>query len=182
MHIPLYHSLHVLFSASATTTYYTPFGRIHKICSMLRFEGFECWRKKRTNFRQTFIIKTVVCIDSLEAGKTADNGKEVKIKSAKSEFTSVKLEPNIQPESDNRETLCTEAESSVPMMEKKFDFVDSVAAFHATAVKKSRDRQTLVSNLGPHRRALCARRDLAVRRALCKVDKVPASLISLCLE
>jgi hypothetical protein len=29
-----------------------------------------------------------------------------------------------------------------------------------------------LSNLGPYRRALCARRDLSIRRRLCKVEKV----------
>ena len=61
--------------------------------------------------------------------------------------------------------------------DNKFEFLDSVAVFHATNVRKSQQRQRLVTNIGPHRRALCARRDLDVRRALCKVDKVPASLV-----
>ena len=91
---------------------------------------------------------------------------------------SVKLEPT----SRHRETAAT---STLPAAGVKndsapasatsattFEFVDGVAAFHATAVKKSAERKTLVANIGPHRRALCARRDLAVRRTLCKVDKV----------
>jgi len=100
------------------------------------------------------------------------------METVKSEPTTVKSESTSHLELDERETVAavTATESSVPETEKKFDFVDGIAAFHATSVKKSRDRQTLVADLGPRRRALCARRDLAVRRALCKVDKVPASL------
>ena len=88
---------------------------------------------------------------------------------------SVKLEPT----SRHRETAATSTlpaagvkNDSAPASATTFEFVDGVAAFHATAVKKSAERKTLVANIGPHRRALCARRDLAVRRTLCKVDKV----------
>ena len=88
---------------------------------------------------------------------------------------SVKLEPT----SRHRETAATSTlpaggvkNDSAPASATTFEFVDGVAAFHATAVRKSAERKTLVANIGPHRRALCARRDLAVRRTLCKVDKV----------
>ena len=86
----------------------------------------------------------------------------------------MKLEPTSQQEMDTNNALPAAAvkDSSVLPAAKTFEFVDSIAAFHATAVKKSQERQTLVTNIGPHRRALCARRDLAVRRTLCKVDKV----------
>ena len=88
---------------------------------------------------------------------------------------SVKLEPT----SRHRETDATSTlpaagvkNDSAPASATTFEFVDGVAAFHATAVMKSAERKSLVANIGPHRRALCARRDLAVRRTLCKVDKV----------
>jgi hypothetical protein len=54
----------------------------------------------------------------------------------------------------------------------KFELLSPVAEFHSTAVKRNKERQELVFNIGPYRRALCARRDLAMRRALCKFDKV----------
>jgi len=126
----------------------------------------------------SFTVEAVVCADSLEAGGASGDSKEVKTVAVKSEFPSVKSEPTLSPtlppDTDDNETL--PVVSCAPVTADKFEFLDSVAAFHATAVKKSQDRQTLVTNIGPYRRALCARRDLAVRRALCKVDKVPASL------
>jgi len=94
----------------------------------------------------------------------------------------MKLEPTPHTDSNDRETLSVvnKKPSSAPVRAEKFEFLDGVAAFHATAVKKARERQTLVANIGPHRRALCARRDLAVRRALCKVDKVCLSVLWYC--
>jgi len=118
-----------------------------------------------------FTVKAVVHAELLEAGD-AEQNKEVNVPAVKSE---VKLEPASRTDLDEKEALdaVNKKERSTPATADKFDFVDSIAAFHATAVKKSQDRQTLVTNNGPHRRALCARRDLAVRRALCNVDKVP---------
>lgn len=57
----------------------------------------------------------------------------------------------------------------------KFEFLDEIANFHVSASRKAKERKLLVSNIGPNRRALCARRDLAIRRALCKVNKVCAN-------
>ena len=126
----------------------------------------------------SFPVKSVVYSDSLEA-EAAEEDKEVKPEVMESEVTSVKLEPPSHTDSNDRETLSVvnKKPSSAPVRAKKFEFLDGVAAFHATAVKKARERQTLVANIGPHRRALCARRDLAVRRALCKVDKVCLTLL-----
>jgi len=91
--------------------------------------------------------------------------------------TTVKSESTLSPlqQSDERDRWSAVSSTAAVSAANKFEFVDSVAAFHATAARKSQERQTLVSNVGPHRRALCARRDLAVRRALCKVDKVHSS-------
>ncbi|KAL8592460.1 hypothetical protein ACOMHN_021402 [Nucella lapillus] len=47
-----------------------------------------------------------------------------------------------------------------------------VPVLHLAAVRQRRERTNLLRNLGPFRRALCARRDLEIRRQLCKVDKV----------
>ncbi|XP_071084316.1 zinc finger CCCH domain-containing protein 13-like isoform X1 [Haliotis cracherodii] len=55
---------------------------------------------------------------------------------------------------------------------QKFVLHDSVAAFHCAALRKLRERASLLKNIGSHRRALCARKDLEIRRRLCKVDKV----------
>jgi hypothetical protein len=43
---------------------------------------------------------------------------------------------------------------------------------HMAAVRQQRERANLLRNLGPFRKALCARRDLEIRRQMCKVDKV----------
>jgi len=129
-----------------------------------------------------YTVKAAVCADSLDAEETAEDNKEVKTEAVSSELPSVKLELPSQAESEDQESLApvtTAPSCELTVTTNKFEFVDSIASFHATAVKKSCERQTLVASLGPHRRALCARRDLAVRRALCKVDKVPASLVCL---
>lgn len=53
------------------------------------------------------------------------------------------------------------------------DFALHDQAFvHTSAIRKLKERRNLLSNLGPHRRALCARRDLEMRRQLCHMDKV----------
>jgi|SRR6218665_1089305 len=54
----------------------------------------------------------------------------------------------------------------------KFELLDDIADFHAGLQLKSSERIGIVTNVGPYRRALCARRDLAIRRGLCKVEKV----------
>ena len=47
-----------------------------------------------------------------------------------------------------------------------------VPVMHLASVRQRRERANLLRNVGPFRRALCARRDLEIRRQLCKVDKV----------
>ena len=44
--------------------------------------------------------------------------------------------------------------------------------FHSSALRKLKERAGLLSDIGSFRRALCSRRDLEIRRQLCKVDKV----------
>ena len=123
----------------------------------------------------------VVYADLPKAEETASKIKKIKTEVVEPETTSVKLEPASQQETDASNTLpaATAENTSVAPTAETFEFLDGVAAFHATAVKKSEERKTLVTNIGPHRRALCARRDLAVRRTLCKVDKVKGCLIPL---
>jgi len=127
----------------------------------------------------------LIYADSPEAEEPAGDNKEVKTEAVKSELPTVKSESTLSPlqQSDDRNTwsaLSTKESSAAPVTAaNKFEFVDSVAAFHATTARRSQERQTLVSNVGPHRRALCARRDLAVRRALCKVEKVKSSSLVL---
>ena len=55
---------------------------------------------------------------------------------------------------------------------EKFEFKNDIAMFHSSALQKLKERASLLSDIGPFRRALCARRDLEIRRQLCKVDKV----------
>jgi hypothetical protein len=47
-----------------------------------------------------------------------------------------------------------------------------IGAFVAVAAAKKREREALLGNLGPCRRALCARRDLAMRKQLGRSSKV----------
>ena len=60
----------------------------------------------------------------------------------------------------------------------KFELLHDVAAFHALAMVKNKERAHLVRNIGPFRRALCARKDIMMRRALCKAGKVTNSAAS----
>jgi len=107
------------------------------------------------------MVEVVICTDSQGVGENVAENKKVK-----SEF------PESHSADDDSTWTAQGAAASAAIPAAKFDFVDNVASFHATTIKKSQERASLVSNVGPHRRALCARRDLAVRRALCKVDKV----------
>ncbi|XP_036367355.1 zinc finger CCCH domain-containing protein 13 isoform X2 [Octopus sinensis] len=53
----------------------------------------------------------------------------------------------------------------------QFKFRNHIAALHMASVKKNKDRSNLLHDIGSHRRALCARRDLEIRRQLCQIDK-----------
>ncbi|XP_013390755.1 zinc finger CCCH domain-containing protein 13-like [Lingula anatina] len=53
----------------------------------------------------------------------------------------------------------------------KFALLNDVAAFHATAVQRRRERAKLLTDLDSYKRALSARHDLQIRRKLCKFDK-----------
>lgn len=55
---------------------------------------------------------------------------------------------------------------------EQFEFKHDIAMFHSSAINKLKERRNLLSDIGPFRRALCARKDLEIRRQLCKVDKV----------
>ena len=114
------------------------------------------------------IIRRVKTVVRLETEHTAKD-----IKKEIVEVPSVKSESASQPEDSLSDV--NKDRSTLHATRSQFDFVDSVATFHATAVKKLQERQALITDIGPHRRALCARHDLAVRRVLCKVDKVPPS-------
>ena len=73
------------------------------------------------------------------------------------------------------ENLGVEGETKVDAskrVKQSFELLHDVAAFHASAVVKNRERTNLLWAVGPNRRALCARRDLEIRRQLCKLGKV----------
>ncbi|XP_025078573.1 zinc finger CCCH domain-containing protein 13-like isoform X3 [Pomacea canaliculata] len=55
---------------------------------------------------------------------------------------------------------------------RSLSLLHDVPALHLAAVRQRHDRANLLKNVGPFRRGLCARRDLEIRRQLCKVDKV----------
>lgn len=52
-------------------------------------------------------------------------------------------------------------------------------AFVAYAAAKKREREGLLGHLGPCRRALCARRDLAIRKQLGRTSKVRSIVMQL---
>ena len=72
------------------------------------------------------------------------------------------------------EKVSESAEQTNEKKEKKeqFEFKHDIAMFHSSALHKLKERRNLLSDIGPFRRALCARKDLEIRRQLCKVDKV----------
>ena len=90
---------------------------------------------------------------------------ELPIKEETPELTTVPIAA--KPDADEKKP----AVIIKPIVEM-FELLDDIADFHATLQKKAKERVGLVGNIGPFRRALCARRDLAIRRALCKVEKV----------
>ena len=60
-----------------------------------------------------------------------------------------------------------------PTVEKpQFELLHDLAVMHTAALNQQRERKNLVENIGPFRRALCARRDLMIRRKLCRAGKV----------
>lgn len=65
----------------------------------------------------------------------------------------------------------TEEQKEDVKHENKFKFQSDIAVFHSSITIKNKQRQSLMRSIGPFRRALCARRDLEIRRQLCKVDK-----------
>ena len=54
----------------------------------------------------------------------------------------------------------------------KFRLLHGIAQFHVSLAAKRRERDELLKDVGPYRRALCARRDLYMRKKLCKLDLV----------
>ena len=75
----------------------------------------------------------------------------------------------------NTISLVEKAEGSENTMKKessKFEFLNDVAMLHSNAAQRLKMRMSIMSSIGPHRRALCARKDLSIRRYLCKVSKV----------
>ena len=81
--------------------------------------------------------------------------------------TLIKVETAISTENPSED-----GEKTSGKVKQRFELSDDIAAFHATAVVKNRDRANLLWAVGPNRRALCARRDLEIRRQLCKLGKV----------
>lgn len=120
---------------------------------------------------ELFIILFSVGNDEELAAKTGDE-------TVKAEPLAVKVEQMEQAEEPQETTASpVKAEGAVKKVNVaplpiKFELISPLAEFHSSMVKKSKERLELVANLGSYRRALCARRDLAIRRALCKVDKV----------
>ena len=78
---------------------------------------------------------------------------------------------------EGEEEVVTKETINAP--ENKFQFKNDIAALHMAMVKKAKERANLLHDVGSHRRALCSRRDLEIRRQLCQVDKVWICLLLL---
>ncbi|XP_076352583.1 uncharacterized protein LOC143247919 [Tachypleus tridentatus] len=61
---------------------------------------------------------------------------------------------------------------------KLFSLEAPVASFHVLAAQRKHERETVVHDVGPYRRALCARRDLQIRRLLCRFTTKMADIPS----
>ena len=95
-------------------------------------------------------------------------------------FAGETTEPTTETDKEkDGEKVSESAEQAEEKKEKKeqFEFKHDIAMFHSSALNKLKERRNLLSDIGPFRRALCARKDLEIRRQLCKVDKVIYSLI-----
>ena len=53
-----------------------------------------------------------------------------------------------------------------------FEILNDIASLHNSALQKLQVQHTFVNCIGPHRRALCARKDLKIRQQLCSIFKV----------
>ena len=67
--------------------------------------------------------------------------------------------------------------ASEPVVPEKFELLHDVAMLHVVAMESRQTRATLISDIGPHRRALCAYKDLQIRRKLCGLDSVSREYI-----
>ena len=73
---------------------------------------------------------------------------------------------------DQKTDVKNEETNKMETKKEGFEFKSEIALIHGVMVEKDKERNTLVSDIGPFRRGLCARRDLRIRRRLCKLDKV----------
>ncbi|XP_022095069.1 zinc finger CCCH domain-containing protein 13-like isoform X2 [Acanthaster planci] len=69
------------------------------------------------------------------------------------------------------EQLCLQAAEEEGSSIQTPLFENQLGAFNASAQRKLRQRKQLLTDIGPCRRALCARRDVMIRKQLGKVDK-----------
>lgn len=93
----------------------------------------------------------------------------------------IKTENEMTSEDPTKPIESTDTSDKKTVDQSEFSFHSDVAMFHSSALQKLKERTSLLSNVGPHRRALCARRDLEMRRQLCKADKVSfTSIVDCC--
>lgn len=79
----------------------------------------------------------------------------------------VKCEKGVKCEKDT--------DSKVEQEKTSLDLLHDVAALHARTIRQRKELKELVQSVGPFRRALCAQRDLAMRKAYCKIRKTIVS-------
>lgn len=100
--------------------------------------------------------------------------------SVKQEPGSVKQEPGSvkqEPGSVKQEPEDKVKQEVAPVKREKFRFLNRTAFLHSRAVKLERENRDLLTDLGPCRRALVARRDLHMRRMLCGITMVSSCFI-----
>ena len=80
----------------------------------------------------------------------------------------------IKPEANNENVVKAEpsGDGSSQKQTPSFKLLNKLALLHTSALQRDRSHTALLHDIGSHRRALCARRDLRIRRHLCGIQDV----------
>lgn len=88
-------------------------------------------------------------------------------KQSKSERASVSpSNENDQHGEDSQDAVNRASKANEP----KYHLENDVAALHTVILRQKHEREAILDNIGPYRQALCARRDLLMRRKLCRLQ------------
>ena len=123
---------------------------------------------KKTEDDNTIALKELSDVSQSIDAKTIGTSDNIDKRNKKSEENEMK---------DEIESKVKEEKEKARLEKPTFELLHDVAALHARAVRQKQEFKELVQSVGPFRRALCAQRDLAMRKAFCKIRK---TLVSNC--